>query len=257
MVASESDIYTDETFWDPFFMDLKNADKSIVISCPFMRRWRLDQIEYQLKTQIRNGISVCVFVQTPASLRKERASLSTEDEREINDYERDIARMESWRAHVTQRGRAHQKFAIIDGRKLWEGSLNILSHRDGAEHMRRFDSRYEANRVIKMHDLDQCFDCEVLRARYFVSAPDINLQKQMIAHAIKSHRKFQKLSLRDLSTASGVTYQRISQIENAKNLNAVDSLLELLNALSLRLIVAHADDVSGALKQIELRASRS
>jgi hypothetical protein len=254
MIATESDIFTDETFWEPFYTDLAKAHKSIIISCPFVRQWRLDRLEYQLKTMIRNGISVCIFVQTPASLRKEKGNLSAEEDREICDYERDIKRMSTWKAHVTERPRAHQKFAIIDGTKLWEGSLNILSHRDGAEHMRRFDSRYEADRVTKLHELDRCFDCEVLRAKYFVAAPNVELQRQMIAHAIHSHRKYQKFSLRELSAASGVAHQRISQIENAKYLRAIDPLFEIFNALGLRLIVAQADDVSAVLNQIEMRS---
>lgn len=157
---------------------------------------------------------------------------------------------------MTQRPRAHQKFAIIDGTKLREGSLNIFSHRDNAEHMRRFDSRYEADRVTKLHHLDECFECEVLKAKYFVSAPDVELQKQMIGHAIRSHRKVQNYSLRDLSATSGVTHQRISQIENAKFLSKIDPLFELFNALGLRLIVAQADDVSAVLKEIDLNSLR-
>lgn len=80
MIATESEIYNEETFWEPFFIDLKSAHKTIIISCPFVRRWRLDQIEYQIKTKIRNGISVCIFVQTPKSLRKEKNNLSIEDD---------------------------------------------------------------------------------------------------------------------------------------------------------------------------------
>jgi hypothetical protein len=43
-------------------------------------------------------------------------------------------------ASVTLRELTHEKIAIIDGRILWHGSLNIFSHRDRRESMLRFES---------------------------------------------------------------------------------------------------------------------
>jgi hypothetical protein len=40
---------------------------------------------------------------------------------------------------VDLRARMHQKIAILDGRVLWHGSLNILSHRDADESMLRIE----------------------------------------------------------------------------------------------------------------------
>lgn len=41
---------------------------------------------------------------------------------------------------VDLRARMHEKIAIVDGRILWHGSLNILSHRDTYESMLRLES---------------------------------------------------------------------------------------------------------------------
>jgi len=41
---------------------------------------------------------------------------------------------------VDLRARMHEKIAILDGRILWHGSLNILSHRDTHESMLRIES---------------------------------------------------------------------------------------------------------------------
>jgi len=41
---------------------------------------------------------------------------------------------------VDLRARMHEKVAILDGRVLWHGSLNILSHRDTSESMLRLES---------------------------------------------------------------------------------------------------------------------
>lgn len=41
---------------------------------------------------------------------------------------------------VDERARMHENVAFIDGRTLWHGSLNILSHRDTSESMLRVES---------------------------------------------------------------------------------------------------------------------
>jgi hypothetical protein len=213
-------------------------------------------MEQQIKALIRRGCAVCIFVQEPASLRKDMSQLTSKDEDVIRDFERYIEELQSWNAHVTQLPKTHQKFAIIDGTKLWEGSLNILCHHDGVEHMRRFDSSFEVNRVKEKHGLDQCVQCAALRDRYFVSTPDVDLQLKMIGHAISTHRKVQKHSLRSLSIASGVTFQRIGQIENTKHLSALAPVLQLLNALDLRMVICQKEDVASLLNAVDLAQSR-
>ncbi|HHW28223.1 MAG TPA: hypothetical protein GXX21_01505 [Syntrophomonadaceae bacterium] len=49
----------------------------------------------------------------------------------------------------------HQKIAIIDGKVVWEGSLNILSHIDGREQMRRIAEQETAKEIIRLLELDQ------------------------------------------------------------------------------------------------------
>jgi len=55
---------------------------------------------------------------------------------------------------VVQREKMHQKIAIIDGHILWEGSLNILSHRDAGEHMRRIEGKSAVDEVVSLFELD-------------------------------------------------------------------------------------------------------
>lgn len=49
-----------------------------------------------------------------------------------------IGQLRSVGVNVVERGKMHQKVAIIDDTIAWEGSLNILSHKDTEEQMRRF-----------------------------------------------------------------------------------------------------------------------
>lgn len=64
---------------------------------------------------------------------------------------------------VVERQGAHQKFAVIDRKILWEGSLNILSRpqqgtNEAQEHMRRIGSWEKPStktceEIIKLHKL--------------------------------------------------------------------------------------------------------
>jgi hypothetical protein len=255
MVATESDIFNEESFWPTFLNDLKYANTSVIISCPFVRRWRLGRLAPEIKELVRKGCSVCVFIQTPSSIRKEKGTLSPDEETELYNFERDIEIIESWSVHLTKRPKTHQKFAIIDGRKLWEGSLNILSHRDSVEHMRRFESVFEAQRIIRFHDLGSCEVCAALKARYFVSAPDAALQVQMLSRLIQNNRKARNLSLRRLGIASGVAFQRIAQMEKTMHMSALIPVLQVLNALDLRMVICQNDDLTGLLKAVDLKDS--
>jgi hypothetical protein len=49
----------------------------------------------------------------------------------------------------------HQKVAIMDSAIAWEGSLNILSHKDTAEHMRRFEGNSTIEEIMRNLELDE------------------------------------------------------------------------------------------------------
>ncbi len=44
----------------------------------------------------------------------------------------------------------HRKIAIIDNEIVWEGSLNMLSHSDSKELIRRTDSSFIATQIQKL-----------------------------------------------------------------------------------------------------------
>ena len=56
---------------------------------------------------------------------------------------------------VIERPNMHQKIAILDKSIVWEGSLNILSHRVSGEQMRRFEGMSTVEEIIKNLGLDE------------------------------------------------------------------------------------------------------
>jgi hypothetical protein len=57
--------------------------------------------------------------------------------------------------NVIERRGMHQKVAIIDDALAWEGILNILSHKDTEEHMRRFEGLSTVEEIIRNLELDE------------------------------------------------------------------------------------------------------
>lgn len=60
-----------------------------------------------------------------------------------------IRNLETRGVQVLCRPGMHEKVAAIDGRILWHGSLNILSHNDSRESMLRFESRDLVHEILQ------------------------------------------------------------------------------------------------------------
>jgi hypothetical protein len=66
---------------------------------------------------------------------------------------RAIQQMQAMGIMVLFTGGHHRKLAILDGRVLWEGSLNILSQYDSCEIMRRIESKILAQQMLQFIQL--------------------------------------------------------------------------------------------------------
>jgi hypothetical protein len=66
-----------------------------------------------------------------------------------------IDQLRSMGCKVMEKRSMHQKIAIIDTDIVWEGSLNILSHQDSGEQMRRFEGKDSPEEIIKDLGLEE------------------------------------------------------------------------------------------------------
>jgi len=66
-----------------------------------------------------------------------------------------VEQLEKIGANVVQRKGMHQKIAIMDDKITWEGSLNILSHRDTQDQMRRIDGAHAVQEIVRNLELDK------------------------------------------------------------------------------------------------------
>lgn len=123
-------VFTEGTFYPAFRKDLERARESIVILSPFATGPGTARWVDVLRAALARGVRVRVLTR-PA---EEFGGGGTREVMQLVQGLRDLG------ITVDLRARMHEKIAIIDGRVLWHGSLNILSHRDTEESMLRLES---------------------------------------------------------------------------------------------------------------------
>jgi hypothetical protein len=122
--------FTEGTFYPAFRQDLARARESIVIFSPFATGPGTGRWVDPLRAALTRGVRVRILTR-PAD---EPGGGTTHEVGELVRSLRDLG------VAVDLRARMHEKIAILDGRILWHGSLNILSHRDTHESMLRIES---------------------------------------------------------------------------------------------------------------------
>lgn len=123
-------VFTEGTFYPAFLKDLARAHESIVIFSPFATATGTARWIDSLRAGLARGVKVRILTR-PAD---ECGGGSPDKVAEL------VQELRGLGITVDMRARMHEKIAIIDGRILWHGSLNILSHRDTHESMLRLES---------------------------------------------------------------------------------------------------------------------
>lgn len=131
--ADQSVLYNAENFWEPFRRDLKGAARSVLIVSAFISLERTLDLIDDLTGAIKRAVRVTAFVRPPDPGRADCLEAM------------EILRKAGVR--VVQRHKIHQKVAVIDQRIAWEGSLNILAHKNSLDQMRRWESRKIAEEI--------------------------------------------------------------------------------------------------------------
>ena len=123
--------FTEGTFYPAFQQDLARARESVVIFSPFATGPGTGRWVDPLRAALAGGVRVRILTRPP------RRAGRWHDQRGGRAGGR-AARPRRHRRLA--RPHASRRFAILDGRILWHGSLNVLSHRDTHESMLRIES---------------------------------------------------------------------------------------------------------------------
>jgi len=134
-----NNLFNEKTFYKAFISDLFAAKREVIIYSPFVSKFRADFYK-RIIEKIRNrNIEVFIFTRP---LDEYEGFIRPQIEHQLKLYEKSGVNIYFLSKNI------HEKVAIIDRKILWEGSLNILSHRANKEMMRRTDNENSALEVM-------------------------------------------------------------------------------------------------------------
>ena len=139
MAVGSDMIYNQDNFQKRFFEDIVSARESILIVSPYATLKRVRWLEGALGDAKRRAVSVTICTR-PASAFQGRSKDAAETA---------IAALEALGVDVKCKTRIHQKFAVIDSRIVWYGSINLLSFGASQESIMRLVSGSVAEALRK------------------------------------------------------------------------------------------------------------
>ena len=143
-----SSLFDERIFYRVFIRDLKKCRDEVIIESPYMTICRAAILLPVLKKLVKRGVKVRIHTRFP-------------------NHHEELLRIQAWKvAKVFKRhgirvifykNYNHRKIAVLDGRILWEGSLNILSQANSREVMRRIESEELAKQMVQFLRLNHLF----------------------------------------------------------------------------------------------------
>jgi type I site-specific restriction-modification system R (restriction) subunit len=140
MSASPDIIFDKDSFLPVFSNDIACAKKEILIVSPFVRKRRATQMIQYLKIASAKGVRAIAVTRPPEAFKTiDRPVL-----------ERVVQMLKDNSISVVFRPNIHQKFAVMDQKTVWYGSINLLSYGSSAqESIMRIESSNIASELIK------------------------------------------------------------------------------------------------------------
>jgi hypothetical protein len=156
--------------------------------------------------------------------------------------------------HVNILPGIHYKFAVIDDRILYQGSLNILSHNRTKEHMLRTDDQVSIYETRKKFRLDECEVCAKNLSSYTCGATQDALGR--LGQLLFAHRTKFGLGQQQLAARCSVGRTQLRRLETGEN-TSVASLLQVTHGLGLQLMFVPALDAPAVANFLHQRSQSS
>lgn len=133
-------IFDKGSFLPVFSNDIIAAKREVLIVSPFVTRRRTLRMLPLLEAARNHGVETIVMTRLPEDFKEKDAAALRETLNLLNNAG----------VRVMFRSNIHQKFAVIDQRIVWYGSINLMSYGDAEESIMRLDSPNIANELIKV-----------------------------------------------------------------------------------------------------------
>lgn len=135
---SDSKLFDEKSFYREFLKDLHQAKSSVYVESPFITSSRVERLYPEFEKLLAEKIQIIIVTRDPVE----------QDELIRDQTTNEILQcLEMGVTIKLLKGFHHRKLAIIDDHILWEGSLNILSHSNSLEIMRRIDDEKLVNQM--------------------------------------------------------------------------------------------------------------
>ncbi|AWI06776.1 TOTE conflict system archaeo-eukaryotic primase domain-containing protein [Clostridium drakei] len=131
-------IYNNNNFLTVFSNDIFSAKHEIIIFSPFISKRRLLQMLKLLMIAIKNGSNVKVVTRPETDFKES----DKEALKEMHELIRGLG------VDIIFKTNIHQKFAIVDKKIVWYGSINLLSFGRAEESIMRLESINIANELL-------------------------------------------------------------------------------------------------------------
>jgi superfamily II DNA or RNA helicase len=132
-------IFNKDNFIPVFNQDIIAAKKEILIVSPFARQRRTHQMIQHLKTAIGEHIIITVVTRPKEDFpKKDHPAL-----------QKALDLLTRSGINIIYKSNIHQKFAIMDQKIVWYGSINLLSYGRAQESIMRIEGSNIANELIK------------------------------------------------------------------------------------------------------------
>jgi superfamily II DNA or RNA helicase len=131
-------IFNQVSFLPVFTHDMEQAQKEILIVSPYISKGRVSQMKRLFWPAITKGAGAAIFTRpSEAFAENSRSKILTM-----------LEELRTVGVKVILKERIHQKFAIIDRRIVWYGSINLLSYGKSEESMMRFENGEIAEELL-------------------------------------------------------------------------------------------------------------
>ena len=138
-------IFDRNSFFPVYLSDIENALAQILIVSPFVTEKRVTQMMQHFDPVLKRQVKITVMTR-PAGAFNENKTLS---------LERAFAILEDAGIQVLFESNIHQKFALIDQKIAWYGSINLLSFGYAEESIMRLVSSSIAYELTKSIDITE------------------------------------------------------------------------------------------------------
>lgn len=132
-------IFDKQSFLPVYSNDLMSAEREIIIVSPFITKKRvLHLIEY-LRAAVEKKVKVVVVTRPKEDFQGKNPKGLVEA----------LELLKQEKVSLVYRSNLHQKFAVMDQKLVWYGSINLLSFGSSEESMMRLESPTVAHELVK------------------------------------------------------------------------------------------------------------